>query len=243
MRANRGAQGAVRRWLRRSYEGPPPPGPALPERTSDPGNRPVQQPAKPEQDQSTPAPPATSKLTRSAREHKRELRAKERKKWGLELKDCLQIHEEERAGKSAIELAAARGIDVRTIHRVLNENAYAFDASGVLIADARNRMFDIFIPSERDGHLQIKGIEEGAINCHDKKWHPNKTLKRLFPALKGLDASLEHTKDVVARVIATANRTVDSTGSGSSEPGEEPPNAAERTVKVLRHPRRGSTSR
>ena len=71
---------------------------------------------------STPAPPATSKLTRSAREHKRELRAKERKKWGLELKDCLQIHEEERAGKSAIELAAARGIDVRTIHRVLNEH-------------------------------------------------------------------------------------------------------------------------
>ena len=122
MRANRGAQGAVRRWLRRSYEGPPPPGPALPERTSDPGNRPVQQPAKLEQDQSTPAPPATSKLTRSAREHKRELRAKERKKWGLELKDCLQIHEEERAGKSAIELAAARGIDVRTIHRVLNEH-------------------------------------------------------------------------------------------------------------------------
>ena len=199
----RGAQGAVRSWLRQRTDGPP---------ARTPSETPIVNEGR-LQTQRTDA--QRKKRTAATKKYRLRKRVLERNE--VEAEDAARIQDMTAQGGTATDIARRLRIDEQVIYRVLDVTRGAgLRRSDMHHREQARRMHDIFTEkTEDDGSisLAVRGIEKGALQEKpDGKWVPNKPLRIQVPALRGLRERRELAMEIVARVVRTRELAKEAAG-------------------------------
>ena len=189
----RGAQGAVRSWLRQKAGGPP---------TGAATRTPVMENGRLTGTRTDAQRKKRSDADRRYRQRKAILDAS-----GLTGEDAARIKDLAGSGLQAPVIARRLRIEEQTVHRVLDHyrGVRESKSEGHHNRQAR-KMHDIFTPGNDDGKesLEVAGITGGRLFVKPEgTWTANKPLLAVLPALRGLRCTKEQAADTVARVLET----------------------------------------
>ena len=192
-RMGRGAQGAVRHWLRQKTVGPQERGP-------------MQTPIR-ENERLTGKRSDAQLKSRADGAREQGQRQQILEEYGLTVKSAEVIQDLSTTGLNETEIAQKLRIDERAVYRIL-EHGVGIRRQEVdqYHQEHDRRMHDIFTPVTEEGRqaLKVKGVDKGALyQKDDGTWVPNKPLLAELPTLRGVRGDRKSTTDTVARVVAT----------------------------------------